>query len=320
MITDIYKDGLSFLTDEVSTIPIDESNKSELNRMKFVTDLAAISRGKSESKNPAIRFKALLKEAAGNGMVKKPAPSRPLEFCPVYFKIDLMYPALYSSKNKKFYTFTKIENFYSLLQHSYLVANGKYTDCYTNMRALLNAGVPYSKIPYNSKEELKYFKAFRAKVPMFVFNHFITHTMLSKEARSERVVSLKGLDYWLPSDLLEKVDILLQKPINNAKNITTAIKTIQINQKHDEIVAYLLTLSQNLVQDVFQHLGYKKEIYQRAMLEFRYKEVVFTGWSNDPKTFQHFMLEREAYPELHKSWVQKETKQFAEALSTFFKG
>ena len=50
------------------------------------------------------------------------------------------------------------------------------------------------------------------------------------------------------------------------------------------------------------------------MLEFRYKEVVMTGWNNNPKTFQHFTIEREAYPKIHKSWVQEQTRLLAEGV------
>lgn len=55
-----------YVTDEVSTIPTMFANLSQATREKFVTDLAAVSRGKDESKNPEARFKALLKEAAPN--------------------------------------------------------------------------------------------------------------------------------------------------------------------------------------------------------------------------------------------------------------
>ena len=63
---DIYDDGISYVTDEVSTVSANGANVNEENRIKFVTDLAAISRGNYESKNPEVRYKKLLKEAAPN--------------------------------------------------------------------------------------------------------------------------------------------------------------------------------------------------------------------------------------------------------------
>lgn len=64
MKVDIFGDNISYVTDEVSTIPTELANDSEKNRIEFVTQLAAISRGKTESSNPTVRYKQLLKEAA----------------------------------------------------------------------------------------------------------------------------------------------------------------------------------------------------------------------------------------------------------------
>ena len=70
----------------------------------------------------------------------------------------------------------------------------------------------------------------------------------------------------------------------------------------------------NQVQRLLKTLKYKKEIYSRAVNELRYKEFVFTAWYNDPHTLEHFLVEREAYPDVHKSWVQPETAAFARAV------
>ena len=130
---------------------------------------------------------------------------------------------------------------------------------------------------------------------MFVFNHFVTHTALSKETLSDRVTLQSG-EYWLPSDLTERLSL----PSN------------------EWVLDYLLNQSQLDVQATLKQLGYKPEIYQRAMLEFRYKTTVATGWYNDPSVWQHLLLEREAYPDQHKSWVQPETKQLAVSIRQLF--
>ena len=77
-----------YITDEVSSIPTELANLCQETREKFVTDLAAVSRGKDESKNPSVRFKALLKEAAPNSKDDitdgfQGYASRPMEFCPI---------------------------------------------------------------------------------------------------------------------------------------------------------------------------------------------------------------------------------------------
>jgi len=296
---DIYNDSISYVTDEVSTIPTAEANLNEANRIKFVTDLAAVSRGKDSSNNPALRYKALLKEAAPATPIMQPnlfdrqlgSPSRPLEFLPVVVDlysndcgVTLWETGVGINPEHIIHEFDSLLDTQYLVKYSYLeetTSTGLYR-CYTNMRALLNAGMPYDRIPFNIPDELKHFRAIKAKIPMFVFNHFVTHTALSKETLSDRVTLQSG-EYWLPADI----------------NIPISV---------------LLSMSQSEVQLLLKDLGCKPEIYQRAMLEFRYKTTVATGWYNDPHVWQHFLIEREAYPAIHKSWVQLETKQFASAI------
>lgn len=50
---DIYGDDISYVSNEMSSIPVNQSNLNEQNRIKFVTDLAAVSRGKSPNKVPS---------------------------------------------------------------------------------------------------------------------------------------------------------------------------------------------------------------------------------------------------------------------------
>jgi len=377
---DIYKDGISFITDEVSSVKISEANLNEENRIKFVTDLAAVSRGKREAKNPSSRYKALLQEAApqhseimksncdvytcpqckkdckpskdtdiivrcnkckimcDSVSVEQPdgydiseweyrikgSPSRPLEFLPIFIKQADFIMNVPTAKGEG--GFSKVEfrfydeqfvmtyfNFINLIaNHSYITKDG----IYTNMRCLINSGMPYDSIPYNTAEELKDFKALRANIPMFAFNHLITHTALSKEAQSDRVT--KNGKYWLPADLRERAYKYINSEDNTYENVYSEFTDIsknllKANPKHT-MVDKLLSLSQNTVQSYFKALHYKKEIYQRAMLEFRYKEVVMTAWYNNPKTLQHFLTEREAYPEVHKSWVQEQTRLLAIAM------
>ena len=64
MIKYISNDKNFYVTDEVSSVATTEANLNWENRYKFVSDLAAISRGKYESTNPEKRFKHLLKEAS----------------------------------------------------------------------------------------------------------------------------------------------------------------------------------------------------------------------------------------------------------------
>ena len=330
---DIYNDSISYVTDEVSTVPTAEANLNEANRIKFVTDLAAVSRGKDSSSNPAIRYKALLKEAAPTNPITQPtlfdkqvkSPSRPLEFLPIilgYKTIDdIIRVSKIDGTPLDAQNGVHLEIYLSEFNNSL----GKYSflkdGCiYTNMRACLNTGISYNSIPYATPKDLvlyKNFKAIRAKIPMFVFNHFVTHTALSKETLSDRVTLQSG-EYWLPEDFKQRID----NKLKNVKEVDTNIINLDAislaMDDKDELLDVLLTLDQKSIQKLFKSLNYKPEIYQRVMLEFRYKTTVATGWYNDPHTWKHFLIEREAYPGIHKSWVQPETKQFALAIKQLF--
>lgn len=343
----IINDKNFYVTDEVSSVPTDESNLNWENRYKFVTDLAAISRGKYESNNPELRFKHLLKEASGNfkpewledeeGMInskndnKIAAASRPLEFLPVALPItnecNTKSIITVKLKDRKF----PIVN-YNFLKHCY-VGKGFL---YTNFRHLYNWFIDYESmtseealelIPFNTKEELKYFKAIRVSTPMFVWSQLMTHTQISKESQSDRVS--KNNSYWLPEDIIDKLTHIEESKLDNEvlKEFVTGLRAVvalnNSNGNSEESIEatlnhiqwiFLNQLSQEHVQSLLKEAGYKREIFSRAPYYFKYKELIMTGWMNDPEVWGHFLLEREAYPDYHKSWVQKETADTAIAI------
>ncbi|EJF05952.1 Thymidylate synthase complementing protein [Thiovulum sp. ES] len=289
---ELYQDGIGYVTDNTAyfksglEILSKYANKSELHRIHYVTSLASVSRGKVSSSNPEKRYENLLIEASPKIDSKNKSPSRPLEFLGVkldehvHYSLQKTWAEILGVSMSRDDFFNKVLR-YSYIENSYL---------YTNMRTLLNSGIPYQVIPYNA--EVDGLISLRVKAPMFVFNHIVTHTRISKEARSERVVDISKIDYWLPEDLLEKSEY----------------------SARSELVEYLLELSHIEVQNYLKSLKYPKEIYQRAMLEFRYKEFILSGYIQDMDSFYNLMLEREAYPEIHKSWVQKETRQLATSI------
>ena len=341
---DIYKDRISYVTDEVSSIPTDMSNLNEENRIKFVTDLASVSRGKHESANPAKRYKALLKEAAPThdeivrskedvNYKAKLSPSRPLEFLPVvlgynYLECDTGFINIVDvnggtlDKDNIILQLGITEFNNTLGRYSYM-SNG---NIYTNMRAVINAGIPYEDIPYNAPSDLKKFKVLRAMIPMFVWAQVPnTHTAISKEAQSDRVS--ENNKYWLPHDLVERITKYIEDVKDDTTkytvntNIGELYSIIAISESdlgdgnpREAIVSYLLNISQVSVQHILKLLGYKKEIYSRAMYYFKYKEVVMTGWNIDPNVWEHLFVERNNIKEVHKNWTQHETEQFVGAI------
>jgi hypothetical protein len=285
-----------------------EANKSEQNRIEWTTQLAAISRGKDKSANPTKRYASLMKEAEGG------KPSRPFEFLPVVF-----------SKNKNedsLKIVTEDKQALDIIRYGHFsdIEFNESTSLYTNMRACLNAGIEYEKIPYN--EEINDFAAFKIKAPMFVWAQIVTHTQLSTESQSDRVA--EELDYWIPDDLVEKleklesdnayIDEITQKVYMDTIELADDIASGNIPTTHEGFVSYMInTASQRDVQALLKALEYPREIWSRAPYYFKMKQFIITGWVNDDNAWPHFLRERNAYMNDGgpKNWTQPETQKYA---------
>lgn len=277
-------------------------NTSEDNRVLWCTTLAAISRGREYSQNPNVRYKQLLKEAAPNNAFKVGSPSRPLEFIPVVldciWRHDIDSVAL--KMKDDIVSYLPQSTFINTLAKFGFISNedgSKEFKLRTNMRAILNAGLNYDWIPYNTEEECNDFKAVKIRAPMFVFNHLVTHTMLSKEARSERVVDYSN----------EVLNTRYPEPFNKP-----FWKPAEVSD--DMLQDFLYRMSFVDVIEKLKELGLPKEIYQRAILEWRFKDFIMVGWNEDV-TWKHLFLERGATSD-YENWTQKETKETVVAIKT----
>lgn len=325
---------------------------SEANRIMGVTSIAAVSRGKDESNNPTLRYQKLLEEAAPKYMEDKGCLTRKELFCMNWFTdisltgnyvldyTKLMYfpdnsfckgmssralefvPVVLEfryviSKYTPYVYFTNLKAIRDGLSMKLDVFNnvlGKFghiekvddsDDKYrllTNMRAVLNTGLPYEMVPYLTNQELAdRFKIIKMKIPMFVFNHLVTHTQFSKITQSDRV-SEQNDEYWLPSDFINKT-------------IEESEQFLNENGEWDyKVIVDVLTKKStiNEVRELLKNAGYKKEIWQRALLEFRYKTTIFAGWDTE-HTWVNLLFERGAI-DYYKTWAQQETKIVAKAI------
>ena len=335
-----------YVTDEVSSVATTEANLNWENRYKFVSDLAAISRGKYESTNPEKRFKHLLKEAStdvdketisnssrmellkNDNRIK--VASRPLEFLPVALTIDYADKYFISAAKEGY-------SKYSFYKHCFVDKNDVI---YTNFRHLYNwlfkntnmsVGSILDIIPFNTKDELRNFKAIRLSTPMFVWAQLMTHTQISKESQSDRVSH--NDKYWLPDDIIDKL-LAIELEYNEDGDVVDQdldelkYHLFELQKENEDIELihkylvniFLYILPQSKVQYLLEKSGYNKEIYSRAPYYFKYKEMVMTGWANDPEVWGHLLLEREAYDTYHKSWVQKETSDTAKAIRDIIMG
>ena len=195
-----------------------EFNSSEDNRIRIATSIAAVSRGKDNANSPKKRYSSLLAEAAPNISINDIEKSnktisnkagRPIEYIPVILDARLSKKVI-GDENEVFYLLssTDIENFDEPIQvsldvflneimpYSYLEGN----ILYTNLRALVNAGIDYELIPYG---EVYNYRAVEVKAPYFVFAQIRTHSRISQIALSERVVTED--EYWLPDDILVRI-------------------------------------------------------------------------------------------------------------------
>lgn len=307
------------------------ANRSMESRQLTASNFAAVSRGKEESSNPTSRYNQLKEEAAMH------TSSRPLEFIPIelYFRhivgskgsvsieLDLSTDDEVRSRVMDYHKFSNYIAKFGFVEH---VGNGQYL-IKTNLRALLNAGIKDTDIPY--AKLYKGFRVFKLEVPMFVFNHLVTHTMISKETRSERVTTLDESKYWIPEDFIDKlmgyevefkkVSVRLEGDEQLAARTITAMRELR-NQYYESkdypsFIKTMLMQPADAMSMVFKVLGYKKEIYQRSMLEMRYKTVIMGAWSHD-LTWKNLLLERGGMS-VWKNWVQPETKKVAEVLEKF---
>lgn len=216
-----------YVTDEVSTVPTMLANLTQETREKFVTDLAAVSRGKDESKNPSARFKALLKEAAPNSKEDivdgfEGWASRPLEFSPVIVEFmertdhnnESYWTIVDATEQDKNYDpdydihlanvrLSKADFYNKVVRFSYV------EDCqwnpsgllvYTNIRTLLNAGVKYDDIPFI--HTITYYQYGRNKDDLYiviggektsVYDISIDYSVMEHDSRKPLVFKVKDL-------------------------------------------------------------------------------------------------------------------------------
>jgi len=309
-----------------------EINTNKENRIKAVTAIAAISRGKDKSTNPEKRYQHLLKEAAPNinfydlenasyDKLEHTA-GRPLEFCPVVFDVDTITSFKIDEEGNNI---SPIDFCNNISKFGYIeTSDDKSSDMgklYINVRALINAGIKEEYIPYNKPEELKDYFIAEIKAPYFVFAQLRTHGLLSQVAVSERVA--KSEDVWLPEDIFDRLakdDIPVWDTIAklcasyDKENLTFHIDLAIKEKSYERLIYMFKVLPIDAVQNILKDLGYKREIYQRWYNHMLYKTWIIGGYLNNPYQWGHFLLEREAYDNLLKSWVQPQTKEVAKAI------
>ncbi len=302
-----------------------------------VTASAAVSRGKNTSKNPDVRYKKLKKEAAPDFNITdiaskiipqheeelKAQAGRPLEFAPVVLKyvmkeneVVLMNMESIGVKRMSMKDFNN-----NIMRFSFI---GDDNIIYTNMRVIVNNGIDEEKVVGDYPEYYKNFFIVKVKAPYFVFAQIRTHSGISQIAESVRV--LKHDEMYLPENALDKVkEILTEEYIEEEKlncvgcDYCKYADRILKAESISELIGVLMELPVDKVKRILKKSGFKQEIYNRWPSFLEYKTWDMAGWLNDSKAWGHFLLEREAYPNLISSWVQYETRKIADLIKETIK-
>ena len=313
-------------------------NATMENRREILATIASMVFDKESSKDPTRLYKRLMGEAVGNEIGVK-AASRPFEFIPVIFKIlpvvdgyslcdvELLQTAQRGTSGRIELQVVATEQFAVVEEEVYenMIQPFTYKKdgvLYSNFRALINAGIPEEDIPLMNESVSGLYEDYRvieAYAPMFVWAQFRTHGRMSMLSQSDRLVERN--EYWLPTDFRDKVYSYVDKQTDDEMNpvaikITNSTffhisKAILESPSHDGVVDVLLKgtnafkLSQQELLEFFKVLGYKREIYQRALYYFKLKKFIIGGWKTDPNTWIHLALERTA------GWTQGTSKDFA---------
>lgn len=173
-------------------------NRSPASRIRAVTDMASITKGKlgfdrkgkesnnnedyllmvdlnSVSSKRLDLYKRLLTESAGK-------PSVPFEFVPTNFQETLE-------------DLTAVDMNY-LYRYSTLKGEGVFT----NLRNILKSPYPYMQEQLNSEDQVGEFKVIVGRVPIKVISHLRTHrsfSFLVESSRNRRY--LNEVEFWYPS-------------------------------------------------------------------------------------------------------------------------
>jgi len=167
----------------VENIDCSNFNLNKENRIKAVTNIASITRGKLGFYSSGVTldrslrlYNRLLTESDGKAL-------KPFQFIPIKISDTDLFLLLDKYKIHIRTYLNEVARFGYWLGSD----DGKVlTEFITNMRCLLNLGINEDDIPFNTHEELDGFKVIIGEIPKQVYDHLITHDMISKLSESSR--------------------------------------------------------------------------------------------------------------------------------------
>jgi hypothetical protein len=295
-----------------------ESNLNEENRINYIGGIASVTRNKDTVANPEKRYKNLMTEAESNSPdnPEKRTVSRVFEFLPV--KVEYLLDSTTAILCEQSFNIHDFNN--KILRFAYSYNDGTIL---TNMRALLNAGIPYEKIPYNQPSEIAEFKVVELNIPMFSWAQLYTHQTISKLSVTDRIVK-KNNTLYFPEDIESRV-LFTRKTKTKLKYLSLYFKLflfkylpflVKKNTLKEILNHFFINKwSQQKVQNFMQSLGYGKEIYQRYPYYASYKRWIFAGNLQDPMALYHMFKERQGIQESKGHWVQPTTKEIAKLIA-----
>ena len=190
----------------VGEVDFSTANSSELHRIKFVTDIAAISFGRLGQSYKEEEFTDIIckrREDLYHRLLKESGnkyPGTPFEFIPARINLGerLGDPSILDNTLVDKGTLHILNK---ILKYSYLIDENNNLYLLTNLRVLLKAGVEYKDIPYNTPEEVEGFKVVVCRTDLKSIVHIDRHrAFVFNEESSRNKKYLNEVEFLYPSN------------------------------------------------------------------------------------------------------------------------
>lgn len=283
--------GILTYSDGDLTITPQDANASEDNRVLYINYIRALIRLKNLPRPmPGDSIYNLLKVEMGKlSDDDTGSSSRLFEFIPVSTRVviderkqivDVKLRGKINSSSGIRLSLDKFKELFDKFSNIIRLTNNEFL-LQTTMRACLNAGIPYSYIPYNQPNELLAFKAIFLRTPYFIISRLLEHTQLSKEIEYDK--NIPDEEYWYP-------DTLTELDIENLHNLP-----------YREITTFLK--GKNL----------SKDLYSCGLYGWRKRSMIIGGWESQ-YTWRRLFIDKNAMTDVHSNFTPREISTVVKAI------
>lgn len=283
--------GILTYSDGDKTITPQESNASEDNRVMYINYIRAMVRLKNLPRPiPGDTIYNALKSEMGKlDESQQGSASRLFEFIPVSTRVicdttkKLASIKLRGKVNSEVgltmnldefkEVFGRFSNIIKLTVDEYLLQS--------TLRTFINAGIPYSYIPYNQPSELIAFKSIILKAPYFALTRILEHTQLSKEIEYDKNITTE--EYWYPETFTD----------------------VDIEELHN--------LPYRDIETFLKNKNISKDIYSGGLYSWRKRTMILSGWESK-YTWKRLFIDKNAQTDEHSNFTPREISTVIRAI------